>query len=134
VRDRSGCAILAVGFRREQAEDFCGKRVAAARFDQHVIRAGGPSAILVLAIAITGDRQERNVPGARVGAEAPAQLEAVDARDGDVGEDESGDILDGFVERLQSIVSLVGPQPDALQHKTIELSRLHIVFDDEDQR
>jgi hypothetical protein len=74
------------------------------------------------------------VPGARVGAEAPAQLEAVDARDGDVGEDESGDILDGFVERLQSIVSLVRPQADALQHKAIELSRLHIVFDDEDQR
>ncbi len=63
-------------------------------------------AVAVVAITVARDGDHRDLLRARVGAEAAAQLDAVDARYRDVGQDQIGHERDGLLERLQPVVGL----------------------------
>src|SRR5207342_107168 len=100
---------------------------------EHPIGAGHTRAVRVLPIAEPADRQYGNVACPRVGAQAPTELDAVDARYRNVGEDEIGIHFERLVQRLMAVVRLLDDKTLTLQCVAIELPRLRIVFDDQDE-
>ena len=104
-----------------------------ARFGENVICACTDRAIEILSIAVAGDRQERNGAGPKIRAEAPAQLDAVDAGNRDVREDEIRKSRQRFLERLKTVVRLLDDEPFALEDVRIKLTHLRVVFDDQDE-
>ncbi len=104
-----------------------------ARFGENVICACTDRAIEILSIAVAGDRQERNGAGPKIRAQAPAQLDAVDAGNRDVREDEIRKSRQRFLERLKTVVRLLDDEPFALEDVRIKLTRIeargHLDFD-----
>ena len=79
-----------------------------ARLREHPIGAGQTRAVRVLPIGVSTDREHGNVVCPRVGAQRRRQsLDAVDARYGNVGEDEIGIHLERLVQRLMAVVGLL---------------------------
>jgi hypothetical protein len=69
----------------------------------------------------------------RVGAQTPTELDAVDAWYRNVGEDEIGIHFERLVQRLMAVVGLLDEKAVTLQCLGVELPRLRIVFDDQDE-
>ena len=59
---------------------------------------------------------------------------AVQSGHGDVREYQIGRSIERFLERLMAVVRLIDQKTVALQRRRIKLSRLRVVFDDENQR
>src|SRR5262249_61298376 len=62
----------------------------------------------------------------------PAQLDVVDARNGNVSEDQIGRELQRLFERLMTVVRLIDHKTVARERVCVKLSRLAVVFDHQD--
>jgi len=63
-----------------------------------------------------------------------AELESVDARHGDIGDDRIGVELACFFERLMTVVRVNGPKAAVTEVIAIKDTRTEIVFDDQHER
>src|SRR5262249_34924489 len=87
----------------------------------------------ILAVVVAGDRQHRHGARALVRAKLTAQLDPVDAGHGNIGEDEIRTQLFRLLERLESVVSLLGAEALVRQRDGVVVPRFGVVFDHEDE-
>jgi len=80
---------------------------------------------------VPGDRNYRNVTGARILSEPTSQFEPVDPRDVKVGHDHVRAGIECPFERLQPVVSLIDAEPGVRQPVCIHTATILVIFDEE---
>ena len=118
---------------QQKATRLINDEAAIARLREHLVGAGHTRAVRVLPIAVATDREYGNVVGPRVGAQTATELDTVDAWYRNVGEDEIGIHFERLVQRLMAVVGLLDKEAVTLQYVGVELPRLGIVFDDQNE-
>jgi hypothetical protein len=78
-----------------------------ARLREHPVGTRRSRAVGVLPIAVPADRENGDILRTHVGAQTATELDAVDARDSNVGEDEIRIQLERLLERLMAVVGLL---------------------------
>jgi len=98
-----------------------------------VIGASVDDADRVVAIAVARDGKNGHAGGPLVGAQATAELDAVQAWTGDIGKNQIGSSGKRFFKSLKAVVGLIRSKPIISEHLGIELSCLGIVLDNQDE-
>lgn len=83
---------------------------------------------------VTRHGEYRNIASARILFESSSQLEPIDSRNVEIGDDDVGGQFDGALERLKAIVRLRYTEAGLLQPFHEHEATVAVVFDDENAR
>ncbi len=119
---------------RKQTPRFGNEQVAAARFEQDVIRACVPGPVIVIPVAVACDREHRDLPGPLVRTQTTAELDPVDAWHRDVSQNEVRYLRQRLLERLEPVMGLFGAEPIYCERLCVKMSSFCIILDDENER
>ena len=98
---------------------------------EDAVRTGFDGAIRILPIVISGDREDAHTAGPRVGAKPPTELDAVEARHGNVGDHQVRCGFNGLGEGLEAVVRFVSVESVGRKQAGVEMARLGIVLDEQ---